>query len=342
MLPILAKRLTTLSLVSGLIVIGASTTATAQLARVADNSWTVSRTADGQPDLQGIWGNKTLTPMERRDSDEGKNFLSDEEIARINQQRVVDEQARNDAPAQRYQAGGNVGGYASYWLDSGDTVLSTGQTSLIVKPESGRAPIKQWALDTKAYNLAKNGDHYQHMSVWDRCLSRGIPGSMLPAGYNNAYRIVQTPNHVVIQHEMIHDVRIIPVSDQPYISSNIRQWMGDARAHWDGDTLVVETKNFHNRGWIASSSAGARLKGIPTSRELHVVERYERVSEDTLMWTVNITDPNVYTEPWTISMPLTAEPNYEIYEYACHEGNYAVPNALSGQRVIDARNQSAK
>ncbi len=321
---------------------GASATAMAQLSRVTDGAWTVSRTADGQPDLQGIWGNKTLTPMERRDNDAGKTFLSDEEIARINQQRIIDEQARNDAPTRRYQAGGNVGGYASYWLDSGDTVLSTGQTSLIVKPESGRAPIKQWALETKAYNLANNGDHYQHMSVWDRCLSRGIPGSMLPAGYNNAYRIVQTPDFVVIQHEMIHDVRIIPLSDTPYISSNIRQWMGDARAHWDGDTLVVETKNFHNRGWIASSAAGARLKGIPTSPELNVVERYQRVSEDTIMWTVKITDPNVYTAPWTISMPLTAEPNYEIYEYACHEGNHAVPNALSGQRVIDARNHSAQ
>ena len=343
MLTIVAKRLITISVVSGFVVAGASTTAMAQLARVADSSWTVARTADGQPDLQGIWGNKTLTPMERRENDEGKSFLSNEEIAHINQQRVVDEQTRNDAPAQRYQAGaGNVGGYGSYWLDSGDTVLSTGQTSLIVKPESGRAPIKQWALDTKAYNLARNGDHYQNMSVWDRCLSRGIPGSMFPAGYNNAYRIVQTPNYVVIQHEMIHDVRIIPFSNQPHISSSIRQWMGDARAHWEGDTLVVETKNFHTRGWIASSMAGARLKGIPTSRELHVVERYQRVSEDTIMWTVNITDPNVYTAPWTISMPLTAEPNYEIYEYACHEGNYAVPNALSGQRVIDARNHAAQ
>ena len=129
MFTIVAKRLITISVVSGFVVAGASTTAMAQLARVADSSWTVSRTADGQPDLQGIWGNKTLTPMERRDNDAGKTFLSDEEIARINQQRIVDEQARNDAPTQRYQAGGNVGGYASYWLDSGDTVLSTGQTS---------------------------------------------------------------------------------------------------------------------------------------------------------------------------------------------------------------------
>ena len=316
--------------------------AMAQVERVRDPSWTMPRTQDGQPDLQGLWGNKTLTPMERRDAVGGQAFLTDEEMAAVNQQRVVDEQARDDAPPQRYTAGGNVGGYASYWLDSGDTVLSTGQTSLIVDPPDGRAPIKPWALRTKAYNLAHNGDDYRHMSVWDRCLSRGVPGSMFPAGYNNAYRIVQTPDAVVIQHEMIHDVRIIPLSDRPFVDGRIRQWMGDARAHWDGDVLVVETKNFHNRGWIASSAAGARLKGITTSKALHVVERYERVSENTIVWTVVIDDPNVYTRPWTISMPLTAEPGYEIYEYACHEGNHAVPNALSGQRVLDARGGSTQ
>ena len=310
--------------------------ATAQVERVVDSGWTMPRTPDGQPDLQGKWGNKTLTPMERPSAAAGKAFLTDEEMAAINQKRVVDEQRRDDAPAQRYEVGRNVGGYGSYWLDSGDTVLSTGQTSLIVDPPDGRAPIKRWAMETKVYNLAHNGDHYQHMSVWDRCLSRGVPGSMLPAGYNNVYRIVQTPDHVAIQHEMIHDVRIIPLSDQPFIDAEIRQWMGDARAHWDGDVLVVETKNFHNRGWIASSAAGARLKGIPTSKALHVVERYQRVSADTIMWTVTIADPNVFTRPWTISMPLTAESDYEMYEYACHEGNYAVPNALSGQRVLDA------
>ena len=316
--------------------------ATAQVERVVDPDWTMPRTADGQPDLQGLWGNKTLTPMERPEAIAAKAFLTDEEMAAINQRRAVDEQARDDAPAQRYDAGDNVGGYGSYWLDSGDTVLSTGQTSLIVDPPNGRAPVKPWALEAKAYNLAHNGDHYQHMSVWDRCLSRGVPGSMLPAGYNNVYRLVQTPDHIVIQHEMIHDVRIIPLSDHPFVDSGIRQWMGDARANWDGDVLVVETKNFHNRGWIASSSAGARLKGIPTSKALHVIERYRRVSADTIIWTVTIDDPNVYTRPWTISMPLTAEPDYQMYEYACHEGNYAVPNALSGQRIIDARGASTQ
>ena len=159
---------------------------------------------------------------------------------------------------------------------------------------------------------------------------------MLPAGYNNAYRIAQTPEHIVIYHEMIHDVRIIPLSDAPFIDGRIRQWMGDSRAHWDGEALVVETRNFHDRGWIASSFAGGRIKGIPTSKALHVMERFERVSESTIMWTVTIEDPNVYTAPWTIQMPLTAEPGYLMFEYACHEGNNAVPGTLGGQRVLDA------
>ena len=315
--------------------------ALAQVDRVVDSTWTVPRLPDGSPDLEGLWGNKTITPMERPDDVGGRAFLTEEEIAERNRQRALRREQQDAAPARRYEAGGSVGGYGSYWLDAGDTVLPTGQTSLIVDPSDGRAPIRQWALDTKAYNLAHNGDHYRHMSVWDRCLSRGVPGSMLPAGYNNAYRIVPTPGYITIQHEMIHDVRIIPVvddaGDRPFIHDNIRLWMGDARAWWEDDTLVVETRNFHNRGWIASSAAGARLKGIPTSEALHVVERYQRVAEDTILWTVTITDPNVYTRAWTIQMPLTAEPDYNIFEYACHEGNYAVPNALSGQRVIDAR-----
>ena len=314
----------------------APATAAAQVERVADPNWTTPRTADGQPDLQGLWGNKTITPMERPDSAEGRAFLTDEEIASSNEGRVRSLQAQDDAPARRTEAGANVGGYGSYWLDSGETVLSTGQTSLIVDPPDGRAPIKQWALDAKAYSLANEGDHYRYLSLLDRCVSRGVPGSMLPAGYNNTHRIVQTPDHIVLQHEMVHELRVIPLSDHAHIDEDIGLWMGDARAHWDGDVLVVETKNFHNRGWMATSYAGARLKGIPTSTSMHVVERYERVSENTIMWTVTVDDPNVYTQPFTISMPLTAEPDYVIYEYACHEGNYAIPNILAGARVEDA------
>ena len=331
----IAHRSSTIAALTFVAACAVASTATAQIERVVDPNWTMPRTSDGQPDLQGKWGNKTITPIERPGR-EARAFLTDEEMATLNQRRAESRAAQDAAPAQRYEAGRNVGGYGSYWLDSGDTVLSTGQTSLVVDPPDGRAPIKQWALDAKAYNLANEGDHYEHMSVWDRCLSRGVPGTMLPAGYNNVYRIVQTPDHIAIQHEMIHDVRIIPLSDTPFIDDNIRQWMGDSRAHWDGDVLVVETKHFHNRGWIASSFAGGRLKGILTSKALHVTERYQRVSETTIMWTAIIEDPNVYTAPWTISMPLTAEPSYEMFEYACHEGNYAVPNALSGQRFIDA------
>lgn len=309
--------------------------AAAQRERVVDPNWTTPRTPDGQPDLQGLWGNKTITPIERAEG-ETRAFLPEEEMAALNQQRALTKAEQDAAPAQRTEASPTLGGgYGSYWLDAGDTVLSTGQTSFVVEPPSGRAPIKQWALDAKAYNLDNEGDHYRHLSVWDRCISRGVPGSMLPAGYNNAYRILQTPDHIVILHEMIHDARIIPLSNRPFVDKDIRQWMGDSRAHWEGEVLVVESKNFHDRGWIASSGAGRRLKGIPTSKAHHVVERFERVSEHTIMWDVTVTDPNVYTAPWKISMPLTADPDYEMYEYACHEGNYAVPNTLSGERYLD-------
>ena len=315
--------------------------AAAQIERVRDPNWMTPQTPDGQPDLQGIWGNKTITPIERPEG-ETRAFLSDEEMATLNQQRAARQAAQDIAPARRVEAGGNIGGYGSYWLDAGDAVLSTGQTSLVIDPPSGRAPVKPGALDAKAWRLAHEGDHYLNMSVWDRCISRGVPGSMLPAGYNNAYRILQTPDHIAIYHEMIHDARIIPLSDEPFVDDHIRQWMGDARAHWEGEVLVVETKNFNGRGWIASSMAGGRLKGVPVSKALHVVEHYERVSEATIMWLVTITDPNVYAAPWTISMPLTAEPAYEMFEYACHEGNYAVPNALSGARFLEKSRKSTE
>ena len=327
----------TLFFIAGSCLVYVPQVVTAQVERVADPNWVTPRTVDGQPDLQGLWGNKTITPTERPDSVEGRAFLTDEQIAAAGRQRRDSLQAQDDAPARRTTAGGQLGAYGSYWLDGGDGVLSTGQTSLVVDPPDGRAPIQQWALEARAYSLANEGDHYRYMSTLDRCLSRGVPGSMLPAAYNNTHRIVQTPDHVVLQHEMIHDLRIIPLSDHAHVNDRIGLWMGDGRAHWDGDVLVVETKNFHNRGWFATSGAGRRLKGIPTSAAMHLVERYERVSETTIMWTVTITDPNVYTRSWTISMPLTSEPDYVVYEYACHEGNYAIPNMLAGARAEDIR-----
>ena len=293
-------------------------------------SWTPPRTPDGQPDLQGLWTNETITRFERPSQLAGKQFLTAEEASALEERT-----AQRRAEADRAPDPGIVGSYNQVWFDSGTRVLSTRQTSLVVDPPDGRVPVRPEAEEKRDYNFAKSADSYEYMSVWDRCISRGVPGSMFPAGYNNAYRILQSPGYVVILYEMIHDARIIPMDGQPHIAPNIRLWMGDSRGRWDGNTLVVETTNFHDRGWIASSSAAGRIKGIPTSDALHVVERFTRVDADTIRWEVTIEDPNVYTRPWTVAMPLSRDPDYQIFEYACHEGNYAVPNILRGGRARD-------
>ena len=170
------------------------------------------------------------------------------------------------------------------------------------------------------------------MSVWDRCITRGVPGSMFPAGYNNAYQILQMPGYVIILYEMIHDARIIPLASRSHAPSPIRNWMGDSRAHWEGNTLVVDVTNYNDKGWIASSAAGGRIKGIPHTARLHVVERFTRTGPDTMQYEATIEDPDIYTQTWKVGFPLTRDPGYTIYEYACHEGNQAVANVLKGAR----------
>jgi hypothetical protein len=299
-------------------------------------SWTPTRTPDGQPDLQGVWTNKTITPFERPSDIAGKAFLTEEEASeselRAAQRRADDERAARP---------GDVGSYNQIWFDAGTEVLSTRQTSLVVDPPDGRVPLRPEAEAKRDYDLAHVGDSYEHMSVWDRCITRGVPGSMFPAGYNNAYQILQVPGYVVILYEMIHDTRIIPLDGRPPAASGIHLWMGDAHGHWEGETLVVETRNFHDRGWIASSAAAGRMKGIPTSDALRVVERFTRVDADTIDYEVTIEDPNVYTRPWTVAMPLTRDPNYQIFEYACHEGNRAVENVLSGARALEKTSEES-
>lgn len=312
----------------------AATVLTAGLITVhAQQGYVVGRTPDGQPDLQGLWTNDTITPMERPASMEGKQFLSADEIA-VMESNVARRRAAADDNIE-VSAGGSIGAYNQIWLDSGDTVLSTGQTSMITDPPSGRAPIRPEAEAVRDYGFAHVEDHYINHTVWDRCLTRGVPGSMLPAGYNNAYRFIQSPDSFTIVHEMIHDVRVIPLNKDSHIDSKVKLWMGDSVAHWEGDTLVVETTNYNNRGMIASSSAGGRLKGVPVTEDLSVVERFTRISANTIMWEARITDPDIYTQPFTISMPLTRDDEYVMYEYACHEGNYAIPNILSAGRAKD-------
>lgn len=304
--------------------------AAGQTQSAAPEAWTSPRTPDGQPDLQGLWTNETITPFERPRELGTKAFLTPEEAAEIERTTALRRAEAEDNPRP-----GAVGAYNEFWLDSGDKLLSTRQTSLVVDPPDGRVPVRPDAEATRDHNRANEGNSYKHMSVWDRCISRGVPGSMFPAGYNNAYRILQVPGYVVILHEMIHDVRIIPLDGRPHIGPKIGLWMGDARGRWEGETLVVETTNYHDRGWIASNAASGRIKGIPVSEALHVVERFKRLDESTIHYEATITDPNVYSGSWTVAMPLTRDLTYVMFEYACHEGNLAVSNILSGARVLE-------
>ncbi len=294
----------------------------------ANKTWTPSHTADGQPDLQGVWTNATITPFERPTELAGKPVLTKEEAAEL-------EKKAADNRVDRPPKAGDVGSYNQFWFDSGTKVVSTRQTSLVVDPPDGRVPIKPAAEAKRDYDLAHVADSYEHMSVWDRCITRGVPAGMFPAGYNNAYQIVQSPGSVVILYEMIHEARIIPLDGRPHSPSNIRQWNGDSRGHWEGNTLVVDTTNYNGKGWIATSAATGRVKGIPQSEALHVVERFTRAAADTISYEVTIDDPNVYTRPWKVAIPLTRDPEYQLYEYACQEGNHAVETILGGGRAAD-------
>jgi hypothetical protein len=294
----------------------------------AAKPWVTARTPDGQPDLQGTWTDATITPFERPDELAGKRVLTQAEAAEIEKKAALN---RVDAPPKP----GDVGNYNQVWFDSGTKVVSSRQTSLVVEPADGRVPVKPAAEAKRDYDLAHITDSYEYMSVWDRCITRGVPGGMFPAGYNNAHQIVQTPGYVVIFSEMIHEVRTIPVDGRPHLPANVRQWSGDPRGHWEHNTLVVDTTNFNGKGWISTSAAGGRIKGIHESESLHLVERYTRVNADTLNYELTVDDPEVYTKPWKVAIPLTRDDTYKIYEYACHEGNEAVGDILRGGRALE-------
>jgi hypothetical protein len=289
-----------------------------------------SAPAPREPNLAGVWTNATITPFERPEEFADQPFLTEQEAAAY-ERRVVG--GRSDAPP----AAGNVGTYNQVWFDQGDRVVTTRRTSLVVDPENGRVPVRPEAEAKRDFDAAHVGDSYEHMSLWDRCITRGVPAGMLPAGYNNAYRIMQVPGYVVIAYEMIHDTRVIPLDGRPHVGAGIRLWNGDSRGHWEGDTLVVDTTNFNGKGWISTSAAGGRIKGIAQTADAHIVERFTREGADSILYRVTIEDPAVYTAPWTLEIPLHRDDGYEIYEYACHEGNHAVANILRAGRVQDAR-----
>ncbi len=288
------------------------------------------RTPDGQPDLQGIWTNATITPFERPRALADKPFLTEQEAAALERQSAERRAKADDAPTP-----GDVGSYNDVWFDSGTRVVGTRRTSLVIDPPDGRVPLTPEAEAARDCNLT-NEDSYELMSPWDRCITRG-PGRMFPAGYNNAYQILQTPGYVVILHEMIHEARIIPVDGRPHLPSSIRSWTGDPRGHWEGHTLVVETTNYNGKGWIATNAASARVRGVPHSEALKLTERFTRVDANTITYQVTIDDPGVYTRPWTVAIPLNRDDSYQMFEYACHEGNKAVEHVLSAARAAEKR-----
>jgi hypothetical protein len=302
----------------------------AQTERAATPSapWTVPRTPDGQPDLQGVWTNGTLTPFERPAAMAGKAFLTEEEAAATDKQA-----AERRTGADRARRAGDVGGDNEAFVDRDYKVVSTRQTSLVVDPPDGRVPILPAAEKKRAFNLA-NVDSFETMSPWDRCITRG-PAGLFPAGYNNGYQIIQTRGYVVILHEMIHEARVIPIDGRAHVAAGVTHWTGDSRGRWEEDTLVVDTTNFHDRGWITTHAGSGRLRGTPHSEALHLIERFTRVNADTISYSMTVEDPNVYARPWTFSIPLRRSDDYQIFEYACHEGNQATELILRGARTLE-------
>ena len=291
--------------------------------------WTPPRTPWGDPDLQGAWTNGTLTPLQRPAELAAQEFLNEEERAVRN----VTTRLRDDGPVQ-----GPVGFYNDFWLEQGD--LSQ-RTALLVDPRDGRLPpvtpaereLQASRRDSYTDSHLAHGtrfDSWDDFNTLDRCITRGMPGLMMPGFYNHNYLILQTPEYVAIQVEMIHDARIIPLDGRPSPAASIRQWLGSSRGRWEGDTLVVETTGFTDKvrrrtGYFPSVVFGG-------DAQLHLEERFTRVSADTIDYRFTVTDPTVWTAPWTAAIPMTTLDG-SLFEYACHEGNYAVPNALAGTRA---------
>jgi hypothetical protein len=286
----------------------------------AASHWTPPHTAWGEPDLQGKWSYATITPLERPGDQAGKSVLSAKEVAALDEDAATSADRRDGAPEADLARA-----YNAYWYDRGKSI---GRTSLIVDPPDGRLPPVTPEGRTRLAALAVRQEGHEYDSWEDRPLQErciiyhGVPP--LPSGYNNTYQIFQTPGYVAILDENIHDVRGIPLDGRPHLDRKIRQWNGNSIGHWEHDTLVVETTNY---------SPQTTFKFPSASETLRAVERFTRVAPDRMDYRFTIEDPTTYTRPWTAMLPMTNLPDYVIFEYACHEGNYSIQNVLSGARA---------
>ena len=284
-------------------------------------------TAWGDPDLQGVWNNNTVVPLQRPEQVGDRETLTDEEVAQRRQ-------ASSDLLFSERE--GDTGFYNEFWFEYGQ---DTNRTSLITDPADGRLPAltpeaEQQAAEVMAVRSRSvvAPDHYLEMSTYDRCITRGLPGAMMPGFYNHNYHILQTPDHVALVVEMIHDARIIPLDGRPHAAPELQQWLGDSRGRWEGDTLVVETTNFTDKLY----ERGLFIPTVfATGENLRLVERFTRVNEDTIDYRFTVEDPTTFVSDWTAAIPLNRFDG-TLFEYACHEGNYALPNMLAGARATEA------
>ena len=304
----------------------------------AGSAWKTPRTADGQPDLQGVWANNNATPLERPKELAGRKFLTEQEVTAL--KKKADELFRDGnsdaafgdtvflsvlANVQGAKKGfkstdGETGDYSSVWTVERDW---DNRTALITDPADGRLPSMTPEAQKRSEAAQKRSKDLpagpEDRSLSERCITFGSP--RLGAGYNSYFQIFQSPKVVALEMETIHDTRLIPLDGSPHLPANVRTWLGDSRGHWEGDTLVVDTTNYRPGLFMQI-----------TTEKLHVVERYTRTGEDSIQWEVTIDDPGAWTKPWTAMIPLRRSKD-ALYEYACHEGNYGLQGILAGARA---------
>jgi hypothetical protein len=299
--------------------------AAAQPSNGTSPNWTPPKTSWGEPDLQGIWPLNHLiaTPFQRQEKYGDRRLMTDEEYAAA--QKAA--QARN----KRFESG------AIPQADSGTEVLRL--TSLLSDPPNGRFPAltpQGKELYEKNHGIYKPGqtvfDSPNDFDSWDRCITRGLPVSMLPRNYNNGIRIMQSPGYVLIVLEMAHEVRIIPTDGRPALDPSIKEWLGESRGHWEGNTLAVETTNFNGKTDMTNAGVPGSPPINPTTENMRITEHFTRTADDTIDYEIKVEDPEVIVSSWTAAFPLKLDNKYQMYEYACHEGNTAIRGYIETSR----------
>jgi len=320
-----------MKLVSLAVVVAATVTLAAQ----GPAKYTPPKTAWGDPDLQGTYTDKDENgiPMEKPTQFQGKSLddVDDSELADI-----VKERQQRAAASAAGIGGAETGAGPVHWYEHYDAKNS--RAWLVSDPPDGRIPpttsAAQQRAEARAAARSVRGpaDSYEDRSLYDRCITRGVVGSMLPVIYGNSFQFVQGPGFVAIRYEMIHETRVIPLTPRPHVSARLRTFMGDPRGHFEGNTLVVETTNFTDR-----TALGVNGGGTPNSEKLTLVERFTPTARGTIEWKATVNDPGTWVKPWSFALNLTKDASQGVFEYACHEGNYAIRNILSAARSEEKR-----